>query len=86
MKIDISNKHYSPYTHLELELNRWASDHKVICDLIVDIRTGVLDEDRVVAVRTEYGYDFNDDWYEGGDLELLGITPVDEIGEAKYKL
>ncbi len=86
MKIKINECKDSPYVLLSAFLDRWASKHKVYCDLIVDIQTGVLGKDRVIATRTEYGcYFFEDDWYEGGDVELLGITPIDEIEEPKYK-
>lgn len=88
MKIDISDKRNSPYTHLSSALIAWASEHECYDDLIVDIRTGVLGEARIIAELDSYamGYDFTTDWYEGGEVELLGITPVEEIGEAKYKL
>ena len=76
----------SPYGLLSAFLDKWTSEHNVYCDLIVDIQTGVLGKDRVLATRTEDGcYFFKDDWYEGGDVELLGITPIDEIEEPKYK-
>ena len=86
MKIKANSDKGSPYVLLSAFLDRWTSEHDVYCDLIVDIQTGVLGKDRVLATRTEYGcYFFEDDWYEGGDVELLGITPIDEIDEPKYK-
>ena len=88
MKIDISDKRFSPYDHLSAKLYDWASDNLDCFDtLIVDIRTSVLGDDRIIAeFDVDCGYNFNTDWYEGGELELLGITPLHEIGEAKYKL
>lgn len=88
MKIDISDKRFNPYDHLSAKLYDWALDNLDCFDtLIVDIRTSVLGDDRIIAVFDGCcGYDFDSDWYEGGELELLGITPLCEIGEAKYKL
>lgn len=85
MKLDVAPM-FSAYASLSRFLEEWAYEHEVFCDLIVDIGTGTLGEARVIAYASEYGgYEFNTDWYEGGELELLGITPVEEIGEPKYK-
>lgn len=88
MKIDISDKRFSSYDHLSAALFDWVCENESYFDtLIVDIRTSVLGDARIIAVFDgDCGYDFNTDWYEGGDVELLGITPLHEIGEAKYKL
>lgn len=88
MKIDISDKRFNPYDHLSAKLYDWALENLDYFDtLIVDIRTSVLGDDRIIAeFDADCGYNFNTDWYEGGDVELLGITPLYEIGEAKYKL
>ena len=86
MKIKTNKCMAFPYVILSAFLDRWTSEHEVHCDLIVDIQIGDLGKRRVIATRTEYGcYFFEDDWYEGGDVELLGITPIDEIEEPKYK-
>lgn len=86
MKLDVAPM-FSAYVSLSRFLEEWAYDHGVICALIVDIQTGVLGKDRIIVERTEYGgYESHDDWYEGGDLEVLGITPIDEIPEPLYKL
>lgn len=87
MNIDIRDKRFSPYIHLSEALYQWASKNGVHEDLIADIRTSNLGDDRIIAIEDGlHGYDYNTDWYEGGDVELLGITPVSEIGEAKYKM
>ena len=50
MKIDISDKRFSPYDHLSAKLYDWASDNLDCFDtLIVDIRTSVLGDDRIIA-------------------------------------
>ena len=77
----------SAYDALAGVLREWAFQHNRYNTLIVDIRTTVLGADRIIADTNSYGgYDFLDDWYEGGELELLGITPIDEIDEPKYRL
>lgn len=86
MKITLF-KGTSAYDSLAGVLKVWANNHKRYETLIVDIKTSILGEDRIVATTNSYGdFDFLDDWYEGGDLELLGITPIGEVGEPKYKL
>lgn len=88
MKIDIRDQRFSPYIYLSDALHQWASKNGFYYeDLIVDIRTSNLGNSRIIAIYDGcFGYDYNTDWYEGGDLELLGITPVSEIGETKYKM
>ena len=47
---------------------------------IVDIRTTVLGKDRIVAdYDGATGYDYLDDWYEGGELELIGVRPISQV-------
>ncbi len=47
---------------------------------IVDIKTTILGKDRIVAdYNGSTGYDFLDDWYEGGELELLGVRPISQV-------
>lgn len=87
MKVDLSNKKYSAYDHLSAELDVWAFKNNKYGDLIVDIWTSILGADRICAVYGGMGvYDFTTDWYEGGELEILAICPVNELGELKYKL
>ena len=89
MKIDQGHDK-DPYKELSDFLNSWILKmHFPYGVLIVDIRTSVLGEARIVASPYfgdgECQFSFNYDWYEGGDLEILGITPIDDF-EAKYDL
>lgn len=87
IKIDLSDKRYSAYTHLSAVLYEWCLRNGINDDLIVDIETTNLGKDRVIAISDgSYGFDFSTGWYEGGDLELLGITPVGMTGDPKYKM
>lgn len=69
----------SPYESLSIILTEWASKNDVYEALIVDIKTTVLGEDRIIAIPNGFDYDFDSDWYEGGNIELLGIIPISEI-------
>ena len=87
MKINLSDKSISAYAHLSTALWVWSKWNNKFGDLIVDIKTSVLGEDRIYASYNGLtGYDFDTDWYEGGTLELLAVCPIDELGELKYKL
>lgn len=69
----------SAYESLSTVLTEWAIKHDKYETLIVDIKTSVLGTDRIVATPSGFDYDFDSDWYEGGDIELLGIMPISEI-------
>lgn len=87
MRIDISDERFSPYTHLSGALDEWAIRNNCHEDLIVDIWTSVLGNDRVYASHNQFGgYTFDTDWYEGGELELLAVSALSELGELKHKL
>ena len=88
MKIDLSGTECTVHELLSNVLLDWVRcNNKTFQDLVIDIKTGVLGKDRIVACyEGPYGYYFETDWYEGGDLELLAVCPLDELGELKYKL
>ena len=69
----------SAYEALSTALTEWAIKHDKYEILIVDIKTSVLGTDRIVATPNGFDYDFDSDWYEGGDIYLLGIIPISEI-------
>lgn len=69
----------SAYESLSIVLTEWAIKHDKYETLIVDIKTTVLDTDRIIAIPNGFDYDFDSDWYEGGEIYLLGIMPISEI-------
>ena len=69
----------SAYEALSTVLTEWAIEHNKYETLIVDIKTIVLGTDRIIAIPNGFDYDFDSDWYEGGDIYLLGIMPISEI-------
>ena len=59
--------------------------------LVVRLKTGNLGVDTVLLMPTEFGtYEWDTDWYEGGDVDLIGYIPLNkisipEIVEIKFK-
>lgn len=76
IKID---KNTSPYDAVVEEVVKRAGSY---CDTyIVRLKTALLGESTVVMSPNGYGwYDFDTDWYEGGDeVELLGFIKLEDI-------
>lgn len=86
MKIDIGPDG-DPYKALSDFLYKWFCENvkklnlECFQTLIVFIRTGTLGDDQVLAFVNHNvdGFEFDTDWYEGGDLEITGITPFYDI-------
>jgi len=78
----------SPYIKLERFLKQWTNEHPTYyaSDLIVRIWTDVLGYDTILAFRDPdaEAYEYNTDWYEGGDVVVVGITPCEDLTEMKY--
>lgn len=89
MKIDISNNNpYDAVCDVVRELTRSKEGHEQICDRIVRIRTTNLGESNELLLVEDYDYIWQTDWYEGGEVELLGFIDLDDvavplIGEGK---
>lgn len=81
-------KDESAYSALSFALSQWEETHRGVSEtLIVDIETTILGKDRIIALYDGFGgYEFDSDWYEGGEIYLTGITPISEIGDMKYRL
>lgn len=69
----------SAYESLSTVLTEWAIEHDKYETLIVDIKTSILGTDRIIAIPNGFDYDFYSDWYEGGEIYLLGIMPISEV-------
>ena len=50
---------------------------------MVDLWTSNLGFDRVVLTPCYNSWEFDYDWYEGGDVELLGFASLDSIDVPK---
>lgn len=79
MKIDISNK--SPYEAVIDVIRELTREDRceVMADRIVRIKTTILGESNEILCVNDDGYYFLNDWYEGGEVELLGFVDVENI-------
>lgn len=79
MKIDISKK--DPYTAVVDVIRELAKKNgcECMCDRIVRIRTTVLGESNEYLGIDNNDYYWENDWYEGGEVELLGFIDVDDV-------
>lgn len=81
MKVDISKK--SPYEaviDLIREMTK-ENGYEYISDRIVRIRTTTLGESNELLIfdGEDEDYYWQNDWYEGGEVELLGFIDVDNV-------
>ena len=79
MKIDISI--LNPYQAMinTIRVLTKENGYECMCDRIVRIRTTVLGESNEYLGVSNGDYYWENDWYEGGDVELLGFINVDDI-------
>lgn len=78
MKIDISNGR-SPYDAVIEEIYK-RTDY--LQNLVVRVKTTNLGEQTVLLYKDSdyyHHYMFDTDWYEGGDVELLGFLPIPDV-------
>ena len=74
MKIKIKD---SPYDSVIEAVLKQTKDH---CSIyIVYLKTSALGEDKVLMYPNEAWYEFGTDWYEGGDIELLGFIRLQDV-------
>lgn len=81
MKIDVE-KYGDPYTAVcetIREMTRDTDGYEDMTDRIVRVKTSVLGEDNVYLNVDSDGYYWSTDWYEGGDVELLGFIDLDDV-------
>lgn len=79
MKIDISKT--DPYTAVADEIRKITkkNGYEYMAERIVRIRTTVLGESNEYLGVENGEYYWENDWYEGGEVELLGFIDVDDI-------
>ena len=80
MKIDISKKEpYAAVIDVIRELTK-EDGLEVMADRIVRVKTTVLGEsNELLLIDENMDYYWENDWYEGGEVELLGFVNVDEV-------
>ena len=79
MKIDISNK--SPYTAVIDVIRELTMEDGIECmfERLVRIRTTILGESNELLLIDDNDYVWESDWYEGGEVELLGFIDIDDV-------
>ena len=79
MIIDISEK--DPYTAVTDEIRKltMVNGYEYKTDRIVRIKTTVLGVSNELLLVEDDDYIWKTDWYEGGQVELLGFIDVDNV-------
>ena len=81
MKVDISKK--SPYVAVIDLIREMTKENGYECvfDRIVKIKTTVLgvSNELLLVDGEKMDYYWQNDWYEGGEVELLGFINVDDV-------
>ena len=79
MKVDISTK--DPYTAVIDLIREMTKEDGCECmfERIVRIRTTTLGESNELLLIDDGDYCWESDWWEGGDVELLGFIDVDDV-------
>lgn len=79
MKIDISKKDpYDAVLDVVREMTKEAG-FECMFDRIVRIKTTVLGVSNELLLVENNDYVWQTDWYEGGEVELLGVIDVDDV-------
>lgn len=79
MKIDISNCR-TPYDAYDAVVEEIYKRIDCLQNLVVRVKTTNFGEQTVLLYEnSDYHYVFDTDWYEGGDVELLGFLPIPEV-------
>ena len=79
MKIDISKK--DPYSAVIDVIRDMTMENGYECvfERLVRIKTTVLGESNELLLIDHGDYFWPNDWYEGGEVELLGFVDLDDI-------
>lgn len=79
MKIDTRNK--NPYTAVIDVIRELTKENGYECmfERIVRIKTTTLGESNELLLVDNGDYVWETDWYEGGEVELIGFIDVDDV-------
>lgn len=84
MKIDVENK--NAYEEVTKVIESWCEDRGYYSDFIVWIKTSLGGETKDYLSWEGFSegtypgkFTFDHDWYEGGEVDLLGFCPLDEV-------
>ena len=84
MIIDISEK--DPYTAVIDVIRQLTMEDGCECvfDRIVRLKTTILGESNELLLVDNGDYYWENDWYEGGKVELLGFIDVDDVHVPRF--
>ena len=84
MIVDTSKK--DPYTAVIDAIRELTRENGCECmfDRIVRIKTTVLGESNELLLIDNHEYYWQNDWYEGGQVELLGFIDVDDVRVPRF--
>lgn len=77
MKINIING--DAYSSIGEIIKEWCNNNNYYTDFIVWLKANDIEIKTVYELDYDFNFIFLDDWYEGGDVELLGFAPIDEV-------
>jgi hypothetical protein len=79
MVIDTSKK--DPYTAVVDVIRELTKEngYERMFNRIVRIKTTVLGESNELLLVDDFDYVWENDWYEGGEVELLGWIDIDDV-------
>ncbi len=78
MKIDWKGMNDNPYLMVENIIDNWCEDNGY-SDMMVLLKIDGVEEKSVLEYDCLGGWEWGYDWFEGGDIELLGFCPVDKV-------
>ena len=76
MKIDTTNK--DPYKVIIDTIRELTKDNPQF-EYIVNIKTSILGNTKELLIFDGFNYCWLNDWYEGGEVELLGFIDIDSV-------
>ena len=78
MKIDWYEKSDSPYNMVENIVDKWCESNGY-SDMVVLLRIDGKEEKVYLEYDASGILAWEYDWFEGGEIELLGFCPVDKV-------
>ena len=79
MKIDWKERLENPYLLVENIIDKWCEYNNYYSDMIVLLKIDGIEEKCVLECDSFGGWEWDYDWFEGGEIELLGFCPVDKV-------
>ena len=79
MRIDWKEKDDNAYHVVEDVLDKWCEYNNYYCDMMVLLKIDGVEWRAIAECDISGGWTWDWDWFEGGEIELLGFCPVEEV-------